>query len=148
MGRVERLADFGIASLSMRDSGFDELVGIKNATLGTLNLAARKVPGTLNSCNNQNCFSPMGVDTCVKKGGCYETASPRSVGARDCGCGSANISERAVRANLHAHAGIGGTRGSARAFATTRTHYRRDHAFLTTGIDGRRVRVAMSIFAM
>src|SRR5262245_2068038 len=94
----------------------------------------RKVPGTLNSCNNQNCFSRMGVDTYVKKGGCYETASPRSVG--DCGCGSANISQRALRANLHAHAGIGGTRGSARAFATTRTHYRRDHAFLTTSIDG------------
>jgi hypothetical protein len=37
------------------------------------------------------------------------------------------------------------TRGSARAFATARTHA---HAFLTTGIDGRRVRIAMSIFAV
>jgi hypothetical protein len=83
----------------------------------------------------------------VNKGGCYETDSPCSVGARACGCGSANISERAVRTNLHAHAGIGGIRGSARAFATARTH-RRNHAFLTTGIDGRRIRVAMSNFAM
>jgi hypothetical protein len=146
VGRIERLADFGIASLSMRDSGLRTRRDQGRHAWKAQFICSRKVPGTLNSCNNQNCFSPMGVDTCVKKGGCYETPSPRSVG--DCGCGSANISERAVRANLHAHAGIGGTRGSARAFATTRTHYRRDHAFLTTGIDGRRVRVAMSKFAM
>jgi hypothetical protein len=41
MGRIERLADFGIASLAMRDSGLlkycDELIGIKDATLGKLN---------------------------------------------------------------------------------------------------------------
>jgi hypothetical protein len=108
---------------------------------------SRKVPRILNSRNNQTASRRWAFDTYVKKGGCYETDSPCSVGARDCGCGSANISERAVRTNLLAHAGIGGTRGSSRAFATTRTH-RRDHAFLTTGIDGRRVRVAMSTFAM
>ncbi len=38
-------------------------------------------------------------------------------------------------------------RGSTGAFATTRT-YGSAHAFPTTGIDGRRVRIAMSIFAM
>ena len=39
------------------------------------------------------------------------------------------------------------TRGSPRAIATTRTHDSA-HEFPTTGIDGRRVRIAMSIFAM
>ena len=30
-------------------------------------ICSRKVPGTLNSCNNQNCFSPMGVDILREK---------------------------------------------------------------------------------
>jgi hypothetical protein len=39
----------------------------------------------------------MGVDAShTRKGGCYETDSPRSVGIRDCECGSANIGKRAV----------------------------------------------------